>query len=68
MSNLAAVINSSHKRAASPSPDKKAKKTKREQKTTDVDEPKMAVDIPVPPKVIYKRGMYQTVHILMTNS
>ncbi|OAX34635.1 hypothetical protein K503DRAFT_868791 [Rhizopogon vinicolor AM-OR11-026] len=58
MSNLAAVINSFHKRAASPSPDKKAKKTKREQKTTDVDEPKMAVDIPVPPKVIYKRGIY----------
>jgi len=57
MSNLAAAINKAHKRAASP-PEKKAKKTKREQKIIDVDEPEMVVDVPVPPNMIFKRGMY----------
>lgn len=62
MSNLAAVINKAHKRAASPPPEKKAKKTKREQKIIDVDEFEMTVDVPVPPSMIYKRGMHHYVH------
>ena len=68
MSNLAATINKAHKRTASPPPEKKAKKTKREQKTIDVDEPDMIVDVPVPPNMIFKRGMHKFINTFDTKS
>jgi len=49
--------------AASPPPKKQTKKYKRKQKIRKADEPEIVVDILVPLKMFYKRGIHQSVHI-----